>query len=103
MQWRGHAPPNSLKCFVILGCQSRVARTGRPRRSNISIMRFTRGTIASPSGTPREPPGQKSFWRSTTNSAGFRDMEVADNGLTEIEVCVRSEEHTSELQSPKDL
>src|SRR2546425_11762901 len=30
--------------------------------------------IASPSGTPRAPPGQKSFWTSTTKSAGLRPM-----------------------------
>src|SRR6267378_1794180 len=59
-QCTGHAPPNSLKCFVSRGCQSRVKIMGRPRRPNRPTVRFTRGMIASPSGTPRAPPGQKS-------------------------------------------
>src|SRR5207245_2680347 len=74
MQWGGHAPPNSLKCFVSRGCQSRVKRIGRSRRSKRATVLLTRGMIASPSGTPSEPPGQKSFWPSTTKSASLRPM-----------------------------
>src|SRR5437762_757934 len=67
----GHAPPNYLKCFVTFGCQSRVKMTGRLRRWNKAIVRFVRGMIASPPGTPRAPPGQKSFWTSTTSNVAL--------------------------------
>ena len=39
------------------------------RRAKRSRYRLTTGTMASPPRTPRAPPGQKSFWRSTTTSA----------------------------------
>src|SRR5437867_12076382 len=40
-----------------------------PAATAPAIHRLSTGTTRSPSGTAREPPGQKSFWTSTTRSA----------------------------------
>src|SRR5256885_15257891 len=88
-QCTGHAPPNSLKCFVSRGCQSRVKITGNPRRPNRPIVRFTRGIIASPSGTPSAPPGQKSFWMSTTSSAALCPTVPTGQMSRSLKACAR--------------
>src|SRR2546429_462736 len=88
-QCTGHAPPNSLKCFVSRGCQSRVKITGNPRRPNRAIVRFTRGIIASPSGTPSAPPGQKSFWMSMTSSAALCPTVPTGQMSRSLKACAR--------------
>src|SRR5437660_1400485 len=88
-QCTGHAPPNSLKCFVSRGCQSRVKITGNPRRPNRPIVRFTRGIMASPSGTPSAPPGQKSFWMSTTSSAALCPTVPTGQIRRSLKACAR--------------
>ena len=50
---------------VLVGCQSWVRMTW----SNFLARVLMRGTMASPSGTARAPPGMKSFWTSMTRSA----------------------------------
>src|SRR5438067_5653610 len=87
MQCGGQAPPNSLKCFVTFGCQSRVKMTGRLRRWNRAIVRFVRGMIASPWGTPRAPPGQKSFWTSTTSNAALLPMVPPAKRVISLKAC----------------
>src|SRR5207247_8707583 len=81
------APPNSLKCFVTFGCQSRVKMTGRLRRWNKAIVRFVRGMIVSPPGTPRAPPGQKSFWTSTTSNAALSPMVPPAKRMISLKAC----------------
>src|ERR1043165_1936601 len=71
MQCGGHSPPYALKWIVFFGCQSRVAKIGRPALANLSIEAFSRGTTASPPVTASAPPGQKSFCTSTITSASL--------------------------------
>ncbi len=64
-QWTGHGPPCGTNEPWSGECQSRVATTrGASRASRLST-----SITASPSATASAPPGQKSFWTSTTISA----------------------------------
>ena len=67
-QCGGHTPP-LLKWVVVGGCQSRETKTGAPARSAAAAQAVNTGMTASPSATGSEPPGQKSFCGSTSNSA----------------------------------
>src|SRR2546428_351372 len=58
MQWGGHAPPNSLKCFVSRGCQSRVKRIGWPSESVCCKIRVRIGST-----TARPTSSRTSRWR----------------------------------------
>src|SRR4051812_12431571 len=77
-QWGGQGPPHSLKCLVFAGCQSRDAKIGRPAASKSAMYRVSTGTTPSPRATASEPPGQKSYWTSTSKSAAF---STASSGL----------------------
>src|SRR3954454_346795 len=66
-QCGGHGPPCSRNDAWSAGCQSRVATTRS--KSPESTSSFTRGAIASPSGTARAPPLVKSFWKSMISRA----------------------------------
>jgi len=69
IQWDGQGPPCDLKELWSGGCQSLVKIIGAPELLNFLMYSLRAGMILSPSGTASAPPGQKSFWTSTTINA----------------------------------
>src|SRR6266568_3498345 len=72
----GQIPPYALKWLVLAGCQSRVLKTGSPRSRNSFINLLSGATTSSPCATASDPPGQKSFWTSTTIKALFFSFAI---------------------------
>jgi hypothetical protein len=71
--WNGAAPGwLAAKELWLAGCQSWVSTTV----VNLRAMRLITEMTASPSGTAKAPPEQKSFWTSTTSRAALFCMAV---------------------------
>src|SRR5712691_9094551 len=92
-QCEGQGPPFSLNEQWSGGCQSLVKQTGRLEAVKASTRAFSGGMILSPSLTASAPPGQKSFWTSTTIRAALAisltkksrvDASTVDEGPSEL-------------------